>query len=239
MFYLTDEMSDLYLYKNSAVDWIKRRRQYGKMAVFLYARIDPLDSDSMTSLCHDYFSKERFMNNTDTMHHAQMLLDAQSPCHCTGSLIILNFKLADGYDKLGQMEKAEPYYQTCFDLLEELFGEGKGRFVEAEGLKQYCVFLEKSHRYQEALNYNLRLEKLAPYIALRPLQEQRLGLYYFLRMYDEFIVLDDQLGNPVWFQPYRPRVYATAIRAAKEDGNMKRVYELKGRRYAVYSKIYF
>ena len=140
MFYLADEMSDLYLYENSAVDWIKRRRQYGKMAVFLYARIDPLDSDSMTSLCHDYFFKERFMNNTDTMHHARMLLDAQSPCHCAGSLIILNFKLADGYDKLGQLEKAEPYYQTCFDLLEELFSEGKGRFIEAEGLKQYCVF---------------------------------------------------------------------------------------------------
>ena len=238
MFYLADEMSDLYLYENSAVDWIKRRRQYGKMAVFLYARIDPLDSDSMTSLCHDYFFKERFMNNTDTMHHARMLLDAQSPCHCAGSLIILNFKLADGYDKLGQLEKAEPYYQTCFDLLEELFSEGKGRFIEAEGLKQYCVFLEESHRYQEALNYNLRLEKLASYILLRPLQEQRLRLYYFLRMYDEFIVLDDQLGNPVWFQSYRQRVYTAAIRAAKEDGNMKRMYELKGRRYAVYSKIY-
>lgn len=238
MFYLADEMSDLYRYENSAVDWIKRRRQYGKMAVFLYARIDPLDSDSMTSLCHDYFFEERFMNNTDTMHHAQRLLDAQSPCHCAGSLIILNFKLADGYDKLGQLEKAEPYYQTCFDLLEELFSEGKRRFAEAEGLKQYCVFLEESHRYQEALNYNLRLEKLASYILLHPLQEQRFRLYYFLRMYDEFIVLDDQLGNPVWFQPYRPRVYAAAIRAAKEDGNMKRMYELKGRRYAVYSKIY-
>ena len=105
-------------------------------------------------------------------------------------------------------------------------------------MKQYCVFLEESHRYQEALNYNLRLEKLASYILLRPLQEQRLRLYYFLRMYDEFIVLDDQLGNPVWFQSYRQRVYTAAIRAAKEDGNMKRMYELKGRRYAVYSKIY-
>ena len=172
------------------------------------------------------------------MHRAQELLDAQSPCHCAGSLIIVNFKLADGYDKLGQKEKAEPYYQTCFELLEELSGEEKESAEEAEGLKQYCFFLETYHRYQEALNYNLRLEKAAPYISLRPLQEQRLRLYYFVRMYDEFIVLDDQLGNPVWFQPYRPRVYAAAIRAAKEDGNMKRMYELKGRRYAVYSKIY-
>lgn len=238
MFYLTDEMSDLYLFEDGAVDWIKRRRQYGRLALFLYARINPLDSDSMTSLCCSYFFNERFMNITDTMHHARMLMDAQSPCHCAGSLIIVNFKLANGYDKLGQMEKAEPYYQTCFDLLEELSGEGKRSTEEAEGLKQYCSFLETSHRYQEALNYNLRLEKSAPYISLRPLQEQRLSLYCFLKMYDEFIVLDDQLGNPVWFQPYRPRVYAAAIRAAKEDGNMKRMYELKGRRYAVYSKIY-
>lgn len=244
MFFLTDEMIYLHRYRKSAMEWVERWLQYGRLAVFLHARITPLDSDSMTSLCYTYFNgwlssfNSMRINNAETMHRAQELLDAQSPCHCAGSLIIVNFKLADGYDKLGQKEKAEPYYQTCFELLEELSGEEKESAEEAEGLKQYCFFLETYHRYQEALNYNLRLEKAAPYISLRPLQEQRLRLYYFLRMYDEFIVLDDQLGNPVWFQPYRPRVYAAAIRAAKEDGNMKRMYELKGRRYAVYSKIY-
>lgn len=241
LFFLADRFF-LHGDKKSPMEEAERCLQYGKLSVTLYAKTRPLDDELMTKLCYDYFRGWSgcyvSMNTEAVVHHAQMLLDAQSLCHCAGSLIIVNFKLADSYDKLGQMEKAEPYYQTCFDLLEELSGEGKSSTVEAEGLKQYCVFLEKSHRYQEALNYNLRLEKAAPYIGLRPLQEQRLGLYYFLRMYDELIVLDDQLGNPVWFQPYRPRVYAAAIRAAKEDGNMKRMYELKGRRYAVYSKIY-
>lgn len=219
-------------------EWLKKRIQYGKMAVSLLAKLNPPDYASITSICRACFDSYYLSDNvSERIQKAKTLLEAQSCCHCASSLIFLNFKLAESYYTLGQKDDAEHYYRICFDLLEELFYTGECSLEEAEGLKNFCDLLESEHRYREALEYNYLLERLAPYIDLSQLLKQRAPLYYFVGQYDDFIDLDNQLGNPSWLHIYRPRAYACAIFAAQAAGNAKRMYELKGRQYALHIPI--
>ena len=208
--------------------WKEKRTFYGECALAALLRMEPVDENSIIALYTELSCRSDAAKKLD---YAKQRLEFEcAQGHSAAELAQANLNVAKAYDEVGESSKAEEYYKSCFELLEAMPSSADKTHI-AIRLLNYSEWLKDNLRYQEALDYNRKLEKfVSDEGSLRMILEERAELYYHLERYNEFIALDDQLDNPWGFRLQRPHAYACAIRDAQLSGDLKRVSELEKQR---------
>lgn len=219
-----DFFFDFPLLDNEPARWKAKRTFYGELAVSLLLKQTPLDEFAIIAL---YTQLSFDANPFEKLKYTkQRLKFEQLRFRDVSNLLSANLEVAEAYNEVGEKSESEPYYKICFELLENTkdITERDGAAIT---LLKYCDLLKHDCRYEEALFYNLKLEKFIPKFSLRTLLEERAEYYYFLGQYENFIKTDNQLDNPRYLQVYRSNSYAHAIRNAQKNGDVKWALDLK------------